>query len=259
MLAIAFVIKKRDRMTDLPFKAVLVGAVAGIAVATFYLYDKISSQELKLLALQAKANDDNAANKSLMEKVSDTISIQTNQLKLHILALQTKDIQTLNGKSVRKEWIKQHPHHDTWTSSLLSVQQSNFLSAPPRPSNAQDLALYNAAEAGDWEEAKSLLEQGYSPNDSKELHPKFGTTPLMEACFHGHQTIVQLYIEHNALLNTQSGYGWTALHYAGQANKIGCAGLLMAAGCNNLLKNSKGKTPQVRAAAQGKDEMAALI
>jgi hypothetical protein len=257
VLAIPFVIKKRDTsfqpsqirlntMTEIPFKAVLIGAVAGIAVATFYLYDKISSQELKLLALQAKAND-------------DTISIQTNQLKLHILALQTKDIQTLNGKSVRKEWIKQHPHHDTWTSSLLSVQQSNFLSAPPRPSKAQDLALYNAAEAGDWEEAKSLLEQGYSPNDSKELHPKFGTTPLMEACFHGHQTIVQLYIEHNALLNTQSGYGWTALHYAGQANKIGCAGLLMAAGCNNLLKNSKGKTPQVRAAAQGKDEMAALI
>ena len=137
--------------------------------------------------------------------------------------------------------------------------QTFWLHHQDQPSNAQDLALYNAAEAGDWEEAKSLLEQGYSPNDSKELHPKFGTTPLMEACFHGHQTIVQLYIEHNALLNTQSGYGWTALHYAGQANKIGCAGLLMAAGCNNLLKNSKGKTPQVRAAAQGKDEMAALI
>ena len=68
-----------------------------------------------------------------------------------------------------------------------------------------------------------------------------------------------MYIEHNALLNTQSGYGWTALHYAGQANKIECASLLMAAGCNNMLTNSKGKTAQVRAASQGKDEMAALI
>jgi ankyrin repeat protein len=82
---------------------------------------------------------------------------------------------------------------------------------------------------------------------------------LSFAGFHGNKKIVQLYIEHNALLNTQSGYGWTALHYAGQANKIECASLLMAAGCNNMLTNSKGKTAQVRAASQGKDEMAALI
>ena len=82
---------------------------------------------------------------------------------------------------------------------------------------------------------------------------------LSFAGFHGNKKIVQLYIEHNAFLNTQSGYGWTALHYAGQANKIECASLLMAAGCNNMLTNSKGKTAQVRAASQGKDEMAALI
>jgi hypothetical protein len=51
VLAIAFVIKKRDTsfqpsqirlntMTEIPFKAVLVGAVAGIAVATFYCTTK---------------------------------------------------------------------------------------------------------------------------------------------------------------------------------------------------------------------------
>ena len=36
---------------------------------------------------------------------------------------------------------------------------------------------------------------------------------MTTACFHGHDDIVQLLIEHNAQLNIKSGYGWTALHY----------------------------------------------
>ena len=58
---------------------------------------------------------------------------------------------------------------------------------------------------------KDGLAAGYDPNNDAELHPKFGTTPLMEAAFHGHDDIVKQLIEHNARLNTQSGYGWTAL------------------------------------------------
>ena len=69
----------------------------------------------------------------------------------------------------------------------------------------------------------------------------------MEACFHGNSDIVKLYIEHNADLNTQSGYGWTALHYAGQNIKPECVSLLLAAGANKELKNSKGKNAGERA------------
>lgn len=93
----------------------------------------------------------------------------------------------------------------------------------------------------------------------EELHPKFGTTPLMEACFHGRDEIAKKLIEHNAFLNTQSGYGWTALHYAGQAKAEGCAALLVAAGAGRDIRNNKGKTAHDRAVAQGKTMISDLI
>ena len=64
---------------------------------------------------------------------------------------------------------------------------------------------------GDFEKAKLLLSQGYDLNRDDQLHPKFGTTPLMEACFHGRDDMAKLYIEHNADLNTQSGFGWNLI------------------------------------------------
>ena len=217
---------------------VAAAAAAVASVATCYLYYSASSQQA-----------------------------QIDQLKFQLLAHQTRDIQTLNGKSSRKDWLDKHPKHQGWSSVLLSLQQKNMISMPPRPScfgdwsenDLTNLALYNAAEQGSLNTAAAFLAEGYSPNHESELHPKFGTTPLMEACFHGHENIVRKYIEHNALLNIQSGYGWTALHYAGQANKLGCVELLIAAGANTELKNSKGKTARVRAVAQGKVEIAEAL
>ena len=60
-------------------------------------------------------------------------------------------------------------------------------------------------------------------------------------------------------LNTQSGYGWTALHYAGQAKQAGCVALLVAAGASRAIKNNKGKTAHDRAVAQQKLEIAELL
>ena len=111
-----------------------------------------------------------------------------------------------------------------------------------RPTDAKALGLYEAAAENDMETARTLLAKGYCPNSEDELPSKFGTTPLMEGCFHGNADIVRMYIEHNADLNTQSGYGWTALHYAGQNIKHDCVALLLAAGANKELRNSKGKT-----------------
>ena len=71
--------------------------------------------------------------------------------------------------------------------------------------------------------------------------------------------MVSLFIEHNADLNVQSGYGWTALHYAGQNNKPGVMALLLAAGANKDLRNSKGKTALDRAIKQEKADIAALL
>ena len=80
----------------------------------------------------------------------------------------------------------------------------------------------------------------------------------MEACFHGNADIVRLYIEHNADINTQSGYGWTALHYAGQNIKKECVALLLAAGANKELKNSKGKNAAERASENEKEGIKAI-
>jgi hypothetical protein len=171
-------------MSDNIDKAILVaGAFASIAFFVFTLKIKLKNKKQKQIA-QNKTQKQIAQNQAQ----NKTQQKQIDQLKLQLLALQTTDIQTLNGKSLRKEWIKQHAHHETWTSSLLKVQETNALCAPPRPHAAEDLGLYNAAEAGDLEEARSLLSKGYSPNHSKELHPKFGTTPLMEACTFSRRT-----------------------------------------------------------------------
>ena len=180
-------------------------------------------------------------------------------LQLQLLAMQKRDIQTLNGKSSRRDWLAAHPEHTEWAQSLAALQEANALAMLPRPADAERQVLYNAAEANQLDVVVSSIALGYNPNREEELHPKFGTTPLMEAAFHGHDDIVKLLIEQNAQLNTQSGFGWTALHYAGQNQQLGSIALLVAAGCNRGVKNNKGKTAQTRALGQGKDTVAALI
>ena len=100
--------------------------------------------------------------------------------------------------------------------------------------------------------AAGLLSEGKAdPNSECELHPKFGTTPIMEAAFHGHTETLKLFIEHNGDMNTASGFGWTALHYAGEANNAGCVEVLLAAGADASMKNAKGKTAKMRAVEAG--------
>ena len=181
------------------------------------------------------------------------------ELTLQLLAMQKQDIQTLCGASDRKDWLKAHPEHQAWADGLLAAQRANALAAPARPAGAEKQRLYNGAEQNQPGAVSAALAAGYDPNHEEELHPKFGTTPLMEAAFHGRDEIVQQLIEHNAQLNTQSGYGWTALHYAGQAKQAGCVALLVAAGANRGIKNNKGKTAHDRAVAQGKTAIAELI
>jgi len=178
------------------------------------------------------------------------------ELKRQIFQLKQSNVQSLNGKSNRKTYLKESISEEmkTWAENLRTTQEKNASMKKPSPLNDkyEPLALYLAAEHGEMEKAKLLLSQGYDLNRDDQLHPKFGTTPLMEACFHGRDDMAKLYIEHNADLNTQSGFGWTALHYAGQNNKLGCVQLLLAAGCNKDLKNAKGKTALDRAKKQGK-------
>ena len=89
---------------------------------------------------------------------------------------------TLLPRGSRSASFPRPPHaaYQPWAQGLLQTQQDNAIAALPRPADAEPLLLYNGAENGDFEAVKSGLAQGYCPNCESELHPKFGTSPLME-------------------------------------------------------------------------------
>jgi len=97
--------------------------------------------------------------------------------------------------------VTKRPDLKEWAEGLAKVQEANAMSKKSRPADAVDCALFKAAADNDIEGARSMLEQGYCPNIEQELAPKFGTSPLMEACFHGNAEITKMFIEHNAEMN----------------------------------------------------------
>jgi hypothetical protein len=100
------------------------------------------------------------------------------ELTLQLLALSTKDIQTLCGESDRKEWLKVNPVQKAWASTLLQTQQKNAITKPLRPIDAEKQLLYNGAELGMLNVVEAGLRVGFDPNHEDEIHKKFGTTPL---------------------------------------------------------------------------------
>lgn len=92
------------------------------------------------------------------------LSSSINELKLAVLAIQQKDIQTLCGASGRKDWLNAHPGHKEWAEGLQRQQQANAVAAPARPADAVNKALYDAAEQNQLESAVAALAAGYNPN-----------------------------------------------------------------------------------------------
>ncbi|GMI23858.1 hypothetical protein TeGR_g5946 [Tetraparma gracilis] len=187
---------------------------------------------------------------------------QTNVIR-HLFSNSKLEVQTLAGRSSRKTFTKRFDNSilEEWATGLRAVQQDNHGASFDLTCSAEPLALYGTVDKEVTNDpacvsrAAELLAGGSDCNEECELHPKFGTTPLMEAAFHGHSEILTMFIEHNAHLNTSSGIGWTALHYASQANKPDCVALLIAAGARVDMKNAKGKTAQMRAIEQGKQDI----
>tara|TARA_B110000305_G_C19377362_1_gene607721 strand:+ start:99 stop:857 length:759 start_codon:yes stop_codon:yes gene_type:complete len=177
-------------------------------------------------------------------------------------------VQTLCGRSERKTFIKTFDSGSLqdWATKLRVVQQANFCDALGAPTgSASPLSLYNCVSGSDPDKDQnnqskmaSFLNAGSDPNEENELHPKFGTSPVMEAAFHNHDEMLRVLIEHNGNLDTCSGIGWTALHYASQANNPKCVAILLAAGAT-ISKNHKGKTALMRAVEQGKEDVVAVF
>jgi uncharacterized protein len=73
--------------------------------------------------------------------------------------------------------------------------------------------VLNAAEQGDLEKVKELLQQGHSINE-RDPKVKFGWTPLMAAIYQRQTNVVHYLIAAGADLNAHDSSGQTAIMWA---------------------------------------------
>jgi ankyrin repeat protein len=118
-------------------------------------------------------------------------------------------------------------------------------------------ALNHAADRGQLEAVRLLLEAGADPSDSFKFG-FYGLTPLMRAAAKGHLEVLRLLLVWGAAVDAaHPDDGCTAFHLACRNNQIECAEALVRAGCDISIINSAsaslmgGDTGRMIAEAQG--------
>lgn len=84
-------------------------------------------------------------------------------------------------------------------------------------------------------------------------------TPLLLAAQLGHRPIVELLLQHGALLEAQDAIGFTALHTAVSYNTMDVAAALLAAGANKEAQANMNRTPLHIAALMGHTDMVTAL
>ena len=101
--------------------------------------------------------------------------------------------------------------------------------------------LYHAIGTSDPNFVRRLLECGADP--LKQVHPEFGSTPLMRACARGNTEIVRLLIEAgddvNACLPSD---GWTVAHHAASCHTLEILVMLEARGARMDVRSKDGRS-----------------
>ena len=110
-----------------------------------------------------------------------------------------------------------------------------------------DSDLYTAAQEGDVERVKKLVEAGM-PINEKTLN---GRTPLQSACFYGHLPVVEYLVEHGGNMNERDTYGLTPMHYACYKRHLNVVVYLIEHGGNVNERTEDGWTPLLLAAQEG--------
>lgn len=95
-------------------------------------------------------------------------------------------------------------------AAIALVCLAVFTYCTRRPS--QSVLLLDAAEGGELEKVKALLEQGVPINQTSSL--KFGWTPLIAAIYHNETNVVHYLIEAGADVNLPDRSGETPLMWA---------------------------------------------
>lgn len=107
-------------------------------------------------------------------------------------------------------------------------------------------ALLYAAEEGNLEVARDLLDKGTNPNiaDSSD------GTPIMYAAAHGRTTVVQLLLARGAQLNAPATMGRTPLMWAARNGHDETVKFLLEKGARTDLRDEDGKTALMLAAEE---------
>eukprot|EP00045_Choanoeca_perplexa_P005425 m.45998 g.45998 ORF g.45998 m.45998 type:complete len:489 (-) comp13112_c0_seq1:247-1713(-) len=91
---------------------------------------------------------------------------------------------------------------------------------------ALDLSLSYYAMVGDGQRARLVLRQDANPN-RRCMAFNGHSTPLLNACSHGHAHVVKLLLEYDADPRLTNGFDETALHVACREQHFSCAKLLL--------------------------------
>jgi len=124
-----------------------------------------------------------------------------------------------------------------------------FCTEPSSPDVAGD-ALYEAANVGDVDKVRQLIDQDIDVNRKMRL----GDTALFRAARHGSIEIVLMLLGVGAKPNLQSRTGWAPLHTASSQGHTEIVKTLLAAGAHVDIRNNTGWTPLFMAAGSGQEE-----
>ena len=157
---------------------------------------------------------------------------------------------------------------DGWTALMIACDNSNntdivqcLLKAGADPnlqSHKNGLAPCHFAcrKSPDPAILLSLIEAGADP----EITAKNGITPLMLACERGFEMTVEILLNMNVPVNTETHHGTTALMFAVQSsNNIKIVRLLLSAGADFYHVDKKGNTVLDYALASNNPEIAQLL
>jgi ankyrin repeat protein len=116
-------------------------------------------------------------------------------------------------------------------------------------------SLHAAAEEGNIDTVKSLLEQGMDINARNAS----GETPLNRAAAKGNVDVVRLLIERGAEVDSRDKWGWTPLHYSSRYGHLEVSRVLLYYGASVNARQRYYWTPMHMSAANGHLEIVKVL
>lgn len=130
-------------------------------------------------------------------------------------------------------------HNASGSHQPVTIQAVRKDGRPIRDASGR-LLLQKLCDRGDYDRAKELLEMNVHVNDRDYA----GNTAIHDAALKGHENIVELLLDHNAIIDIRSGTGDldTPLIDAASRGRLNVVKLLLDRGADPRIYNAQGKT-----------------